>query len=266
MEGSATATLRYTRTLRFSREASPTRTMPTLHHFRFCPRSRAVRLVLAELGMACTLFEQWPWDWAPDLLALNPSGDLPVLMLDGPTQPDAGGQAAVLCGSYAITEYLAAEITVHPKGALPVPLFPGASPRQAEVRRLVDWFHAKLDREVTVPLLGATLLPLFEGAPQAAPDTDVLRAARANLAYHLSYVAWLTDQRNWLAGDDLSFADLAAAGHLSCLDYLGEIDWPRFPAAKVWYSRLKSRRCFQGILADRAPGRPPAAHYAELDF
>jgi glutathione S-transferase len=93
-----------------------------------------------------------------------------------------------------------------------------------------------------------------------------LRAAHANLAYHLTYVAWLSDHRNWLAGEELSFADLAAGAHLSCLDYLGEVDWARFPAAKSWYQRLKSRRAFQSLLADRIPGRPPASHYADLDF
>jgi glutathione S-transferase len=93
-----------------------------------------------------------------------------------------------------------------------------------------------------------------------------LRAAHANLAYHLTYVAWLSDHRNWLAGEELSFADLAAGAHLSCLDYLGEVDWARFPAAKSWYQRLKSRRAFQSLLADRIPGRPPAPHYADLDF
>lgn len=236
--------------------------MSTLTHFPFCPHSRAIRLVLAELGRDAALAEQRPWEWSDALLALNPSGDLPVLQLD---------DGLVLCGSYAITEYLAGDVAAHPeraatRGTLAPPLFPGTLAEQAEIRRLVDWFHGKLHREVGVPLLEQLVVPLFKGTVQASPDTDVLRAARANLAYHMSYIAWLTDQRNWLAGDALSFADLAAGAHLSCLDYLGEIDWARFPPAKTWYQRLKSRRSFQGLLVTRVPGRAPAAHYAELDF
>jgi len=38
-------------------------------------------------------------------------------------------------------------------------------------------------------------------------------AARANLQHHMSYIAFLADQRRWLAGDQASFADLAAAAH-----------------------------------------------------
>lgn len=245
--------------------------MSTLTHFRFCPASRSVRLALGEHDIDVELAEMRPWEWPPALFDLNPSGELPVLRLD-----DVG---TLLCGSYAISEYLATtqadsrpdrQADPLPPGPLGTPrrmrLFPGPPESQAEVRRLVDWFHGKLQREVTAPLLESHVVPMFKGTAQPPPVADVLRAIRANLAYHLTYVAWLADQRNWLAGDDLSFADLAAGAHISCLDYLGEIDWLRFPAAKAWYQRLKSRKSFQPLLADRVPGRPPAPHYAELDF
>ena len=98
------------------------------------------------------------------------------------------------------------------------------------------------------------------------PDVDFLRAVRANLRYHVSYINYLADRRRWLAGDDLSFADLAAAAHVSTADYLGEVPWEEFTVAKLWYARLKSRRAFRSILADRVPGAPPSAHYADLDF
>ena len=243
--------------------------MPTLTHFPFCPHSRAIRLALGERGIAAELVEERPWEWTEALLALNPSGDLPILRLKNGLRIS---ESLVLCGSYAISEYLDAFLAaeaVSPSEASrpkPQPLFPGTPAEQAEVRRLVDWFHGKLHREATVPLLEALALPLFQGTERTPPDTDVLRAARANLAYHMSYVAWLADQRNWLAGQELSFADLAAAAHISCLDYLGEIDWARFPPAKTWYQRIKSRRSFQPLLTDRIPGRPPVAHYTELDF
>ena len=245
---------------------------PTLTQFRFCPHSRAIRLVLAELGIEPVLAEMRPWEWSPELLALNPSGDLPVLQLESAGE----GEGIILRGSYAITEYLAAthssvlanadDVEALPARSRPAPLFPGTAIEQAEVRRLVDWVHGKLHREVTAPLLESHVLPMFKGTAHAAPDATVLRAVRGNLAYHMTYVAWLADHRNWLAGNDLSFADLAAGAHVSSLDYLGEIDWARFPAAKAWYQRLKSRRSFQSLLSDRVPGRPPAPHYADLDF
>lgn len=245
---------------------------PTLTQFRFCPHSRAIRLVLGELGIEPVLAEMRPWDWSKELLALNPSGDLPVLELERTGE----GVGPVLCGSYAIAEYLAVTHPAVPASGdggegtpvrpLQAPLFPGNALEQAEVRRLVDWFHGKLHREVTAPLLESHVVPMFKGAAHAAPEAGTLRAAHANLGYHMTYVAWLSDHRNWLAGNELSFADLAAGAHLSCLDYLGEVDWSSYPAAKTWYQRLKSRRSFQALLADRIPGRPPAPHYADLDF
>ena len=47
--------------------------------------------------------------------------------------------------------------------------------------------------------------------------------------------------RNWLAGERLSYADLAAAAHLSVVDYLGDVPWNEDEAAKTWYARVKSR-------------------------
>jgi glutathione S-transferase len=61
-------------------------------------------------------------------------------------------------------------------------------------------------------------------------------------------------------GDEISFADVAAAAQLSTVDYFGEAPWEQYPAAKTWYSLMKSRRCFRSILADRVPSRPPPLH------
>jgi glutathione S-transferase len=98
------------------------------------------------------------------------------------------------------------------------------------------------------------------------PDTDVLRAARHNIRYHLSYIGWLVRTRDWLAGDRLSLADLAAAAHLSVADYLGEVPWNEDEATRNWYARVKSRPSFRTILADTLAGIPPSKTYADLDF
>ena len=39
----------------------------------------------------------------------------------------------------------------------------------------------------------------------------------------------------------MSYADLAAAAHLSAVDYLGDVPWNEDEAAKNWYARVKSR-------------------------
>ena len=232
--------------------------MSKLTHFPFCPFSRSIRILLAEVDMATELAEERPWEWRPAFLALNPSGDLPVLEL---------ADSVVVAGSYAISEYLG-EMVRH--GALEDRLkdpFPGNAEDRAEARRLVDWFHRKLDAEVTRDLLREKLYQRLRPEVEARPpDAELMRALRANLRYHLSYIGYLVDQRGWLAGDDMSFADLAAAAHVSLLDYLDEIAWDQHPAVRLWYVRIKSRPSFRPLLADRAAGVPPPLHYADLDF
>jgi glutathione S-transferase len=64
----------------------------------------------------------------------------------------------------------------------------------------------------------------------------------------------------------MSFADLAAAAHLSVVDYLGDVPWSEDEVAKNWYARVKSRPSFRSLLTDSLPGLAPSASYADLDF
>jgi glutathione S-transferase len=232
-----------------------------LIHFRLCPFSRAIRLALSELELDIALVEEKPWDVQPAFLAINPAGDTPVLELPG---------NFVLCGAYSICEFLGEEAAAAEVDARATVLFPGSTQDRAEIRRLVDWFHGKFNREVTHGLLAEKVYSRYADpsahAHGGAPNVDLLRHLRSNMRYHLSYISFLIDQRRWLGGDELSYCDLAAAAHLSVVDYLGEVPWDDYPIAKSWYVRLKSRRSFQTLLTDRLPGLPPPFAYADLDF
>lgn len=232
--------------------------MSKLTHFPLCPFSRSIRIVLGEIDFAVTLADEQPWAWRPSFLQLNPSGDLPVLELD---------DATVLAGAYAISEYvgeIAARAPIDDRMFNP---FPGMPEERAEVRRLVDWFHRKMWSEVTQDLVREKVWTrLRADLPARGPDLELLRALRANLKYHLGYISYLADNRRWLAGDDMSFADIAAAAHLSVIDYLAEIPWDTAPAVREWYVRMKSRPSARSLLADRMPGIEPPAHYGDLDF
>lgn len=235
--------------------------MHELIHFPLCPRSRSIRLLLTELGFEYELQEENPRAWNAEFLALNPSGELPVLChAEGP----------VLSGVYAISEFIDEDVRGQSNdGSVGEPvqtIFPGNRVDRAEVRRLVDWFLHKMDTEVTGYLMHERVVsPLIEGGV-SAPDTEAVRAARENLRYHMSYVGHLTGERKWLAGDEMSFADLIAASQLSCVDYLDEMPWEEFEDAKLWYSRVKSRPAFRPLLADRIAGIAPPPHYGDLDF
>jgi glutathione S-transferase len=229
--------------------------MPKLLHHPLCAFSRSIRLALAECGLSFDLQEERPWEWREEFVAINPAGSLPVLVTDG---------ELAVCGAYAISEYLQ-ETALHGEEATGFQLFPGEEDSRAETRRLVDWFHRKFNDEVTGYLVEEKVFSRF-GPSSAPPDMEAMRAGHDNLRYHLSYIAHLADSRSWLAGPALSFADLAAAAHLSTLDYLGEVPWDEFEPAKNWYALMKSRPSFRPLLSDRMAGFTPSASYADLDF
>jgi glutathione S-transferase len=230
--------------------------MLTLYHYPLCPASRAIRLALAEGAIEFTASDVKPWSPDRDFLNLNPAGTLPVLTIDN----------KVLCGAYPIAEYLAETASTRDgMGAIRTSLWPGTPTERAEARRVAEWFLRKFDIEVSQNLLEEKIYKPMSDV-RSPPDLGVIRASRGNLRYHLSYVSFLSEQRKWLGGDHMSFADFAAAAQLSVMDYLSEITWSEFPEAKVWYARIKSRPAFRLLLADRLPGFNPSEAYANLDF
>jgi glutathione S-transferase len=222
--------------------------MRILHHLPLSPYARKVRLVLAEKRLPFELRVEKPWERRADYLALNPSGTVPTLVEEnGLAIPDS----SVIC------EYL--------DEAYPdTPLLGHTLGERVEVRRLVAWLDGKFSQEVTRNLYGEKIIKRLSGVGQ--PDATALRIGFSNLKIHLEYIGWLAESRRWLAGNALSLADLAAAAHLSALDFIGDVDWTASPAARDWYARVKSRPSFRAILADRVPGVMPPAHYADLDF
>ena len=222
--------------------------MPVLFHLPLSPFCRKVRLVAAEKSIGVELQVEEPWRRNEEFIALNPACVVPVWVED---------DGAVLAESSAICEYL--------DEADPSAGLLGDTPGdRAETRRLAAWFDIKFYREVTDYLYGERVLKRIRRTGE--PNSAAIRAGRQNITYHLDYIAWLTERRNWLAGGRLSLADLAAAAQLSTLDYLGEVPWDHAEGAKVWYQRVKSRPSFRTLLADSVPGFPPPAHYADLDF
>jgi glutathione S-transferase len=228
--------------------------MANLLHHPICAFSRSIRLAFAECRVEYELNEEKPWEWRPEFLALNPAGTLPVFL------PDAG---APIAGAYAISEWLSDTMDERPETAFQP--FPGDAAARAEARRLVEWFHHKFYEEVTDYLVVEKVFRRF-GPQSASPDMAAMRAGHDNLRYHMTYIGHLTETRSWLAGDAMSFADLAAAAHLSALDYLGEVPWEEFEPAKNWYALVKSRPSFRPLLQDRIAGFVPAGTYADLDF
>jgi glutathione S-transferase len=230
--------------------------MLTLFHHPICPHSRFVRLALEEYGMPPRLVEERVWERREEFLTLNPAGETPVLVEEGaPPVPGAG----------VIAEYLD-ETQGLALGELR--LMPHDLGGRVEVRRLMNWFNDKFFAEASGPLVMERVYKRYipAGSGGGAPETETLRAAKSNIRYHLAYIGWLVRTRDWLAGDSLTYADLAAAAHLSAADYLGDVPWDEDETARNWYARIKSRPSFRALLVDTLPGLPPSPSYANLDF
>lgn len=221
--------------------------MNRMYHFPLSPFCRKLRLVLAEKRIEVELIEERFWEKNTEFLRRNPAGKVPILRMGERTMTE----------SQAICEYLE---ETHPEP----PLMPRGAEARYEVRRLVCWFDDKFHDEVTSKLLYERVNKKIMG--QGYPDSRNVKTGAQKIKYHLDYMGWLLDQRRWLAGDVMTLADFAAAAHLSCLDYISDVDWNRNANVKDWYAKIKSRPAFRSLLADQVPGFPPPAHYADLDF
>jgi glutathione S-transferase len=229
--------------------------MVNLHHHPFCPHSRFVRLALAEYKVPFELIDEDVRKRRPEFLELNPAGTTPVLV-DG----NFPVSTASIIAEY-IDETHASNLGGHR-------LLPAEPKSRAEARRIAGWFHEKFFTEVSEPLVREKILKLRLSSAEGggSPDSAVLQAAKKNIRYHLQYIGWLLKARSWLATEKLTFADLAAAAHLSVVDYLGDVPWDEDENAKNWYAKMKSRPSFRPLLADIVPGLPPSKTYADLDF
>lgn len=203
-------------------------------------------MVLTEKALDFTPRIEKVWERRTDFLALNPAGDVPVLIeKDGTT----------LANSQVICEYLE---EVYPE----VNLLGHDPVQRSETRRLVSWFDVKFNREVTDNIIGEKVMKRLLKVGE--PHGPAIRAGHANIHYHLDYIGFLTEKRAWLAGDKFSLADIAAAAHLSAIDYIGDVPWEEHRAARIWYEKVMERSGFQALLDESVPGFSPLGELADV--
>lgn len=228
--------------------------MTTLYHYPLDPFCRRIRISVAEFGNELDLIEERPWDGRADFLQMNPTGLVPVLV---------DNDDSIIAGIEAVEGYLEDTRDENTPSQLGV-----TAVQRAETRRLVAWFDGKFHHNVSAPLLIEKVVRRFVSPEKGggAPNMNIVRAALDKIRPQLEYIGSLTQERNWLAGDEITVADFAAASHLSVLDYLGDVPWSANKDAKTWYQRIKSRPSFRAILTDKIQGMPPPRVYADLDF
>ncbi|MCH2678661.1 MAG: glutathione S-transferase family protein [Alphaproteobacteria bacterium] len=222
--------------------------MTILYHLPFSANCRLVRIALAEKKLEAKYIVEPIWERRKVFLKINPEGQVPVLLTN---------ENNYIAGATVIIEWL--------EEAIPFNNLIGKEiTTRAEVRRIMAWFNNKFNYEVESTIVFEKIMKVFIG--KGTPDANILRVGRKNLLVHLQYVDWLSKNRDWLAGDNYSAADISAAANLSILDYLGEIKWRDYSFAKEWYARVKSRPSFRSVLLDKIPGLLPPKYYSDLDF
>lgn len=225
--------------------------MYRLYHHSICPFSRKVRIHMAAKDIGIELIQENFWERRKEFIAINSAGTVPVLF--------DNSNSAIICNSSTIIEYIEEKHTETEN-------FLGDSIlKRAEVRRIQNWFDEKFYQEVSKYVLNERFFNRYLPGVNS-PNSEVLRVARRNSNAHLSYIEYLLEGRKYLAGDEVSVADFAAAAQISVLDYFGDINWNHYAPAKDWYSLIKSHKFFNETLKDRIPNIVPPEWYSKLDF
>lgn len=156
----------------------------------------------------------------PDYLALNPNGLIPAISDDG----------FVLWESNAIVRYLAAK---HGAGTL----WSEDPAARAEADKWMDW---------QLGTLWNSLRPVFIGLIRTPPeerDHDVIEAARLQTAEALSILDSHLSEREYVAGDSLTMADIPLGTTVYRWMAL-DIERPPLPNLEAWYGRLQERPAY----------------------
>jgi glutathione S-transferase len=160
----------------------------------------------------------------PEFLAMNPNGTVPVLV-DGDNPP--------LWETGAILRYLGARYSK-------APFWPADPLARAHVDMWAEW--AKIN--IT---LGFTA-PVFWRVVRTAPskrDPAAIAAAVTTLDKRLAIAEAQLAKHAFLAGPDLTLADIQF-GHVLYRYYdIDMIERPAFPALKRYYGALTNRRAFR---------------------
>ncbi|MDJ0920969.1 MAG: glutathione S-transferase family protein [Henriciella sp.] len=224
--------------------------MKRLWHWPIDPLARTVRLCMGEKQWTFEPIVIKPWVSDLELAALAPGAAAPALL-------DTDAEVRTSCvGTLAICEYV--------EEAAPSPrLLPFTSGEKAEARRLWQWSEESF-AGINNTLLAERVSQWVRR--EQAPNSTALRQGAHALKNRMTFLDALAGERSYLAGRNLTIADLSVAAHLSSYDYFGDVPWDLTPDLKAWYARIKSRPSFRSLLEDKVEGVRPVKHYTNLDF
>lgn len=158
---------------------------------------------------------------APDFLAMNPHGRIPVIDDDG----------TVVWESHAILRYLAAR---YGKARL----WPAGAAERSHADRWMDWSQTVLQPDFVEGVFWG-----FYRTPEAERDTAAVAAAIQRCADDMRQLDRWLGGKAYLLGDELSLADIPAGAVLYRYFEL-DIERPRVPNVEAWYDRLTARPAY----------------------
>jgi glutathione S-transferase len=159
---------------------------------------------------------------APEFLAMNPHGRVPVIRDD----------AATVWESHAVLRYLAAR---HGSERF----WSNDPVARAPVDGWMDWSQTALQPD----FLGGVFWGFFR-TPEDRRNWPAIRAALARCASHFTMLDRLLDGRSFLLGDEFSLADITAGTSLYRYFEL-DIERPPLPHLERWYRTLQERAAFR---------------------
>lgn len=189
--------------------------MLTLHDFTGSGNGYKVRMMLARLGLPWRLVEHdilAGATRAPEFLALNPNGKIPVLEL-----PDG----TALAESNAILVYLAEGTRFWPAGRL------------ARARCLQWLFFEQYSHEPAIAVACFIRHFLPADSPRGGELPALRRKGHAALAVMEQHLA----RRDWLVGPGCTVADLALYAYTHCAQE-GGFDLSSYPGVRRWLARV----------------------------
>ena len=227
-----------------------------LYAMAFCPKSRMIIWGLREHKVDFQTVETTVWDLDPHVKSATLGETLPILK---------NNDHYIAC-ELAIAEYIE-DLQRQKSSDESILELMGKNPHErAQVRLWLYHIAHAFHHDVTVNLLyEKVFFRQFSKSHRVDPRTT--RQGSKNLSAYCKDLDHHFHQHTFLAKTQgLSWADLALASQMSCLDYLGEIKWTIYPYFKEWYVRLKSRPAFQPFLSESLSCVPASTHYPLLDF
>ena len=203
--------------------------MIRLHH---CPGTRSMRSLwlLNELGVDFELVT-WPFDKTlrgPAFKALNPTGRVPALEMDGAVIVESGAIAEVLCETF-------------PEARL------GRAPGDPERAKWLEWIHFAETISQHCANLTQQHLMLREDAMRS-PIIMQLEAKR--LAVTLRTVDAALVDRDWLLAGSFSAADIGVGLAVEMGRRFVRVQ--DFARLSDWFARINDRPAFRASLPEGA--------------